>query len=333
VKSLAELDTVLADDHHAVSVWLILKMVAGAIELGGETRTLTQLAATTGQYLFRIEEILWLTGTVAGAEPTDADAIESSELLLQSAMVRTDWRTAAAPASTDVHEKCKPPGAWAAWAGSVALAPLLGYLAHEQISKAYISQLGLTPEVNVYLDDPFAGGVDPGYVKFLKRMNPRLPLTGRVLLALHAFARPDLVAHRPGLKEFEEIKSNSLLGRARGDLKVRAIKWWYNLCGLTYTPGTAYVPQKFDVWEGKALDLDYVVKLRVIRDQPGLITYEYCITTDWEKATAYYTALIIFLLILIAIILSRGRLRLPPGIKLPPGFEIPPWMIPPGVPT
>jgi hypothetical protein len=330
VKSLAELNTLFAADHHAVSVWLALKMVTGAIQLGGETRTLTELASTTGQYLFRIEEILWLTGTVTGAEPTDVDAVASSELLLPNAVVRTDWRTGTAPATTNTSEECKSPGAWAGWANSFTLAPLMGWLAHDQIGKAYIQQLGLTPQVNVYLDNPFAGPIDKAFIEFLKRKNPRMWLGSRVLLELQAFARPDLLTHRPGLREFEEIKSDSAIGQAQGRLKVRALKWWYNICGLPYTPGTTYVPQKLHLFDDKVLDLDWIVRLEVIRREPGLITYRYCITTDWKEFSrrlmTEYIKYILFLLALLAILYSRGKLKLPPGFKPPAGFPLPDWV-------
>ena len=326
VDDFTELETRLRQDHHTEVLWLIVQTVDGLVRLGTESRSMTGLA-TLGGTLLRVEELLWVKGTATGATPGDVDAFGTSALLLPGAVVRTDW-TATAFEQT---EKCKPPGAWAAISGAFPLAPLMGWFAHTAISKDFTTQLGLTPPVDVYLDNPLAGPIDPMYAGWLVRKNPALSSWAIVLLAYTPFSRPDLVVDGKGLQEWEEIKPNSRNGVATGRVKVARITWQYKTTALPYVAGTTYLPPgRVFVTKGRIqrLNLDYEVSLKVGRDMAGLITYEYCISTDWEKVKkigfALAVSFIVAILVVFVVALSRGRVRPPTGWK-------PPWELP--VPT
>jgi hypothetical protein len=311
-----------------IVLYLVLEADQGAITFGGERRTLTDLADQWRPNVHvRVPEVVTIQGNKRGAAPADTDALRD---LLGAGELRAEWRESEEPAGPHFGEKCHPPGWWAAVGGSFAAAPLLGHLAHARISTDYQQRLALTRGAELYFDNSFAGAIDNDYVAWLLRNNPHNGSWVAVALALLAIRRPDITVHQPGRQEFEEIKSDSVPGRAAGEVKVYAINSLFVRTGFPYIRGRSYAPpHRLDIIRGEVpgIKLPFEVTLEVKRHKPGLITYQYCVTTDWDKVTRLVLAAIVALLILAAIIGSRGRLRWPPRFPWPfPGpspFPVP----------
>jgi hypothetical protein len=212
-------------------------------------------------------------------------------------------------------------------------AMLLGRIAHKEIQDDYISQLNLVPGGDVYMDDPYdliPKAVDEQYSAFLLRKNPGLNRIWAVALSVVAMPRPDMLVDRLPLLEFEEIKSDSAVGQSAGLQKRSDIRTLYYLANLPYVPGTTYVPpHRIDIRKGtiRPLKLDFEVTLKVMRFRPGILTYEYCITTDWNKVRNI--ALVVIGAIVAAIIAGIVGGRLPGGFQgLPNPVPLPPGPVP-----
>jgi hypothetical protein len=187
-----------------------------------------------------------------------------------------------------------------------ARASTFGQIAEAAVTADYCSKLGCAPLVTEYLDNP----ITSTYIAFLAANNPHLTTTDIITLAVLSqieLTRPDILAHRPPRLEFEEIKPNSITGRAAGRLKIGTLIGFYGIWSLPYVPGITYVPTPHSLLARFAAPHGPVeVSFRIQRLAPGLVAYDLCLKGDQLDLTI--AAIIAIILLIIAIILSRGRI-------------------------
>ncbi len=196
-----------------------------------------------------------------------------------------------------------------------------GTIAEMAVTMDYCAHMGCAPFATDYFDSPV--GPAP-YIAFLAAHNPHLTTRDIITLAVLSqieLNRPDILTHKPGRQEFEEIKPNSISGRAAGRLKVGTLIGFYGIWSLPYTPGIAYVPTPEILLATAPGPIE--VFLRIQRQTPGLIVYDICVRGD--KTVLTIAAIIAILLLVIAIYLSRGRILRGAPIPAPirvPGFGL-----------
>jgi hypothetical protein len=191
-------------------------------------------------------------------------------------------------------------------------ASAFGLVAEEVITVDYCAHMGCAPFATDYFDNPLVAS----YIAFLAAHNSKLTPKDIVVLAILStidLNRPDILTHKPARHEFEEIKPNSATGRAAGRLKVGTLIAFYGLWSLPYTPGVVYVPTPEIVLARAPGPIE--VFLRIQRLAPGLIAYDLCVRGD--KTALTIAAIIAILLLVIAIILSRGTILRGAPIPIP----------------
>jgi hypothetical protein len=180
------------------------------------------------------------------------------------------------------------------------------------ITSDYCSKLGCAPFATDYFDNPLTSS----YIAFLGAHNPHLTPRDIIVLAILSqieLNRPDILTDNPTRKEFEEIKPNSVSGRAAGRLKVGNLIGFYGIWSMPYVPGVTYVPTLETVIATAPGPIE--VFLRVRRLGPGLVVYDICVRGDETALTI--AVIIAILLLVIAIILSRGQILKGAPIPIP----------------
>jgi hypothetical protein len=196
-----------------------------------------------------------------------------------------------------------------------------GLLAHAFIANDYESRQRVTRNVNVYFEDSLAGPIDPRFAAFIIRKNPTLPAWAKVFLATFPVRRPDALLHSTRRQEFDEFKPDSPLGVLDGLQKLGEVSLYVRALGLPYVIGHSYVPSpNIPMFSTTVGGIPVALSLDVRRLAPGLIVYEYCITTDWGKVA--WAALIAAILAILAIIF-RGRIPVPGPSPVPAPIPIP----------
>lgn len=191
-------------------------------------------------------------------------------------------------------------------------ASAFGLIAEGVVTADYCIKLGCAIFATDYFDNPIAAG----YIAFLAANNPHLTPTDIITLAVLSqidLNRPDILTHKLGRKEFEEIKPNSVSGRAAGAVKVGNLIGFYGIWSLPYVPGITYVPTPEILIATAPGPIE--VFLRIQRQAPGRVVYDICVRGD--KTALTIAAIIAILLFVIAIYLSRGRILRGAPIPIP----------------
>lgn len=147
------------------------------------------------------------------------------------------------------------------------------------------------------------------YIAFLAANNPSLTTSDIIELAVAAtvtggVSRPDVLTHKPPRFEFEEIKPDSITGRAAGRIKLAALATLFARFYLPYLPGTT--------WSGTGrlplfvLPGGVEIFLQWHRNLPGLVVYNICVRGEASVLAAY--GVLAILIAAILIILTRGRI-------------------------
>jgi len=182
-------------------------------------------------------------------------------------------------------------------------ASTIGQIVELFISADYCRALGCSP-----LTDHFDTNA-AAYIAFLGANNPHLTSLDIAELALAAtvtggVSRPDILTHKPPRFEFEEIKPDSVTGRAAGRLKLASLAVLYTRFALPYVPGTT--------WTGTGMQPLFTLPGGVLvflewhRNLPGLVVYNLCVRGPAEVLAAY--GILAILIAAALIILSRGRI-------------------------
>jgi hypothetical protein len=188
-------------------------------------------------------------------------------------------------------------------------ASALGSIVEVPIMTHYCAEVGCAPFSADYFDTLNSPAI---YIAFLAAHNPHLTPLDVVELAVAATAlggvfRPDILTHKPPRLEYEEIKPDSVVGRAAGRAKQAGLAVLFARFSLPYVPGMT--------WSGTGtlplvtLPGPVDVFLEWHRNLPGLVVYNFCVRGERDVLLAYGIAAIILAIILI--ILSRGTV-LPP---------------------
>jgi hypothetical protein len=217
-------------------------------------------------------------------------------------------------------EKCYATGATA----GPDYQSVLGVLAHAIISTDYQLALSIWRD-DLFIDDSYAGSINPDYVQFLLRKNPDLPPDVQAQIKQGNYRRPDIVLDDGSRKEFEEIKPDSERGRDEGRDQVRRVSQWMQRLALPYPAGSTYSASgRIPIFNTTVAGFPVDFSIRVYRDQPGpvpgLILYRYCIRADWAKLTK--NGVIAVIIAIIAFLLKYGGV-LPPSPVNPPILPIP----------
>ncbi|MFZ0603261.1 MAG: hypothetical protein WAN05_18250 [Roseiarcus sp.] len=171
-------------------------------------------------------------------------------------------------------------------------AALFGLIAESTIAAFYLRErrkIFFFPVTNEDYADFTAGWANVTlYTTFLKERNPfvsvsqlldmRRKLGGDDSGSL--FKVPDLVTHSGSVRQFYEIKPNSLSGVAAGNEKIANIDAFNAYFHLSYLPGTAWSPnQRILLYDGiiETVEIRVKVFFHFFLLQPGLIVYELCI--------------------------------------------------------
>lgn len=217
-----------------------------------------------------------------------------------------------------VSKVCNPPSVWFVLGGpqNLPAAQAFGAIAETFISTSVIATNGVALG-NFYLDNPLAGPIDPVLVAFIIAKNPGMSIAQKIALAAAAVARPDVLMHQGLLTEFEEVKPNSVAGRAAGRTKVSFLSGFYAGFSLPYTAGATFTPPApFVIVSGviPGTSVPLVVTFEITRDRNGLLVYDICVETDWLLASLAAIAIVIAIIL---ILLSRGAIR-PVPMPVPP---------------
>lgn len=193
-----------------------------------------------------------------------------------------------------------------------------GILAHAFLSQDYSDVMGVPRGRDLYLDDSFAGPVDPRYAAFLIRKNPSLPAWAKVFLALTSIKRADVVLHDSTRQEYEEFKPDNIFGIIAGETKLLQIQVYMAALGLSYKRGTSYTPTPM-TRSATLAGVPVELWLAARRESNGLVVYKYCIRTDWGLLA---WSAVIGLIILIIYLILKGKVPAPSPPGTPP--ELPP---------
>ena len=149
-------------------------------------------------------------------------------------------------------------------------------------------------------------GNTPLYIAFLKNSNSHLSVSKLLFFSAAGLLKiPDLATHDGSVKEFYEIKPNSMSGRIDGRAKVIAIEAANHMVGIPYVSGTRWSPNaKFIVFSGPVFGAHIEVTFHFFRNQRGLIVYELCVEGELAKLAIHI--LFAILIAIIMILLSRG---------------------------
>jgi hypothetical protein len=184
----------------------------------------------------------------------------------------------------------------------------------------YCRQMGCRIFGTDYIDNVLPSS----YVAFLMANNPHLTVADMLVLAgmqRLKLSRPDILSHRPPRFEYEEIKPDSVTGRADGRIKLAFLGPFYAHFRLPYLPGVTWVPTlEIPLF---TLPGPVFAFLRVHRNAPGLVVYNICVRGEQSVLVAYGIAAL--LLAILIIILTRGRAvgGVPVGGGLPvPAFAM-----------
>lgn len=211
---------------------------------------------------------------------------------------------------------CQPPGFWMGTPQAAAF----GFIAEKLIEADYTGKMGVAPPVTAYFDSSLAGPVDPALRDFIDAHNA-LDAWKYYFLTFTPVQRPDMLADDGALREYDEIKPDSIFGVTRGFEKLVEIRAWMGALGLPYVRGSAYSPTARIPFYSATLPggIPFELSLSVRRLSPGLVVYRLCVTTDFLKLGAALAAAIIAAIIY----LLRGRIPVPgrpqPGLPQP-GF-------------
>ncbi|HTW99301.1 MAG TPA: DUF4157 domain-containing protein, partial [Acidimicrobiales bacterium] len=177
----------------------------------------------------------------------------------------------------------------------------LGLILEVPIVASYCAATGCAIFTTDYIDTDATS-----YIAFLAARNPHLTRADIAELALASMLggvfRPDVLTHKPPRFEFEEIKPDSVSGRAAGRIKLAGLATLYARFHLPYVPGVT--------WSGAGtltlftLPGPVEVLLEWHRNAPGLVVYNLCVRGDERVLAAYGIAAL--LLAAILILLSRG---------------------------
>lgn len=181
-------------------------------------------------------------------------------------------------------------------------ASTLGRILELPIMLNYCASTGCAIFATDYLDTDAAT-----YIAFLAAHNPHLTALDIVELAIAATVtggvfRPDILTHKPPRFEYEEIKPDSVAGRAAGRAKQLGLAVLFARFSLPYLPGIT--------WSGTGtlplvtLPGPVEVFLEWHRNRPGLVVYNICVRGEEAVLLAY--GIVGIILAVIAIILSRG---------------------------
>jgi len=303
VRSFDDLRQLLEQDRCWMLLHLLLEAEGGFIRFGTEGHTLTELAALWKPTVkMRVPETLFFEGRSVGTPPADSLAFKE---LLGSAGVEDKW-TLGPPAEDHLTTLCVPPG---------VLGGPIGYLLWSAVSEHYIQKdfvMKQNPQPqDVYYDDGWAGPIDLRYVQFLSDKNPGLSAVLQGFLLTTSVRRPDIILDDGVRKELEEIKPDSLPGRADGRLKLRQIDFYMWVLGLPYVRGHTYIPTTtIPLISKKYLGIPVDLSLTVRRLIPGLIVYRICIRTDWAKVVLG-AALIAWIIAVIRELLKERGIPVP----------------------
>ncbi|HEX2570345.1 MAG TPA: DUF4157 domain-containing protein, partial [Polyangia bacterium] len=153
-------------------------------------------------------------------DPLEGEADRAADALMRNHAL-SPWQISAGRMQRRlqraVSKVCNPPSAWFSLGGvpNLPAAVAFGAIAERFISTNIIATTATAPG-NFYLDHPLAGPIDPFYVAFIIRKNPGLSAFQKAALALMTVARPDVLLHQAPIFQFEEVKPNSVAGRAAG---------------------------------------------------------------------------------------------------------------------
>ena len=200
-----------------------------------------------------------------------------------------------------------------------------GILAHAFLSQDYSDVMGVPRGRDLYLDDSFAGPVDPRYAAFLIRKNPSLPAWAKVFLALTSIKRADVVLHDAKRQEYEEFKPDNIFGIVAGEAKLLQIQGYMAALGLSYKRGTSYTPTPMTrIFSTTLAGVPVELWLAARRESNGLVVYKYCIKTDWGLL-AWSAVIGLILLIIYLILKGKVPAPSPPGTppELPPPSPVP----------
>lgn len=188
---------------------------------------------------------------------------------------------------------------------------LLGTIAERLVFVDFCSQHNCnewTPPANLGHDFLDAFNSNKSLAAYYRHHN--VHITGEIEKSMtkrgSGIRRPDIVRHTDAIRQYYEIKPQSVSGRKQGRDKLKALNKFYKRFNLPYTPGTFYSPPK-SIWMGTARfeGLDIKLSLELFEIQAGLITYHFCIEGELEEASKRFwnrIRLIGLLIILIGII-------------------------------
>jgi hypothetical protein len=238
-------------------------------------------------------------------DPLEGEADRAADALMRNHAL-SPWQISAGRMQRRlqraVSKVCNPPSAWFSLGGvpNLPAAVAFGAIAERFISTNIIATTATAPG-NFYLDHPLAGPIDPFYVAFIIRKNPGLSAFQKAALALMTVARPDVLLHQAPIFQFEEVKPNSVAGRAAGRAKVNTIQTFFTGLGTPYLAGFTYTPPPpILITSGSIGGVPITVYFEIMRDRNGLLVYEICVETDWllvsVAALAFAAAVILLIL-------------------------------------
>jgi hypothetical protein len=189
----------------------------------------------------------------------------------------------------------------------------IGQTVEVPIVADYCAQTGCAIAVTDYIDNP----ITASYIAFLAFHNPHLNIAELAGLALSGgMARPDILTHKPGRHEMEEIKPDSISGRADGRIKLAELDAFYSFFGLPYRRGITWTPTpRIPLF---TLPGPVLAFIEVHRNRPGLVVYNICAEGEASVLQKYGVAALLLLIILI--ILARGRVPGGGPVPVPAGL-------------
>jgi hypothetical protein len=281
--------------HTPSGLWLLAHELAHTVQQGGEV----------GPGDLELEP----AGTTAEREADSAaDSLTQSRqppgavgVAQPSQGPRVQRRLSRPVVQRAVRTICQPPGFWL----QQPLSGAFGLIAGKLIEADYLAKMGVAPPATAYVDSSFVGPIDPALLRFIVAHNPGFAAWKQVFLAITPVRRPDIIADDGTLREYEEVKTDSIFGITDGFAKLLEIRAWMSALGLPYVRGTAYSPTPTIPFFASTLPsgIPFNLSLAVRRESDGLIVYKLCIETDFLKLAL--AAVIIALIAAIIILLPK----------------------------
>jgi hypothetical protein len=299
--SFDDLQSQIEVDRICITLVLVLPHVDGKVVLGRNRVSYTELERRwRNTARLDVWEVIHLMGGFAGPAPADGDAI--GELLHCTDFVIA-WTGLDTP-----EPKCysaKP------FAGP-HYQDAMGIFAHAIVANDCETTLGLRRGQQLFVDDSFAGDINPLYVRFLLAHN-RVSRVDAEVIRTTPISRPDLLIDDGVHKELEETKPDSASGRKKGPAQARAVRLWMTEFALPYKLGFTYRPTpEIPIFATVIVGYEIDFYLTVRRLRRGVIVYKYCIRADWEALTK--TGVVRVIIMLLAYLLRNvGVIPLPPG--------------------